>query len=196
MSLHKKLATFWRESSRPGSRPMISLNNYTFEWNGAALFREGINQWRWVPLFLIQSYWQYNNSFMTTLSRFWLCLKLGKPEKPRFSEAGKVIGSSNVLEIYNMAVRKRASKGGSSKDHPKLVKNTKPKSRWNGFFSRLNYWSHLKTTYDEMPDHLQFNEYIRKGYRKITDWKGCIFSLLFIHNETANIITHGKCNSI
>lgn len=44
----------------------------------------------------------------------------------------------------------------------------------------------------DMPRHLQFNPYIFTGYRPLLSIWGCIHSLSYIHNETINIITHGK----
>ncbi|KAH0560915.1 hypothetical protein KQX54_009939 [Cotesia glomerata] len=46
-------------------------------------------------------------------------------------------------------------------------------------------------TWSDMPSHLQFNPHIRTGYRQITNLKGCIRSLFYIHNETVNTFTHG-----
>lgn len=46
----------------------------------------------------------------------------------------------------------------------------------------------------EMPDHLQFNPYILDGYRPLQPPLGCVKSLFQWHNETVNIITHGKLN--
>ncbi|XP_018335087.1 progestin and adipoQ receptor family member 4 [Agrilus planipennis] len=43
----------------------------------------------------------------------------------------------------------------------------------------------------DMPVHLQFNPYIRTGYRPMLSAWGCIRSLFYIHNETFNIVTHG-----
>lgn len=45
---------------------------------------------------------------------------------------------------------------------------------------------------EEMPVHLQFNKYVHDGYREIQNVYGCIKSLFYFHNETVNIITHGK----
>lgn len=44
----------------------------------------------------------------------------------------------------------------------------------------------------EVPAHLRFNKYVLYYYRPITDWRGCLASLLYIHNETVNILTHGR----
>lgn len=68
--------------------------------------------------------------------------------------------------------------------------------------------------WQDMPQHLQFNPYVRKGkltvdsrlkfklmrllifyslgYRPLQDIKGCINSLFYLHNETINILTHGE----
>jgi hypothetical protein len=44
----------------------------------------------------------------------------------------------------------------------------------------------------DMPRHLQFNPYIHTGYRPLLTAWGCINSLFYLHNETVNIVTHGK----
>lgn len=46
----------------------------------------------------------------------------------------------------------------------------------------------------DMPKHLQFNPYVFTGYRPLTNVRGCVNSLFYYHNETVNIITHGKWN--
>ena len=43
-----------------------------------------------------------------------------------------------------------------------------------------------------MPAHLKFNPYIYDGYRPLASLTGCIKSLAYFHNETVNILTHGK----
>lgn len=45
----------------------------------------------------------------------------------------------------------------------------------------------------EMPRYLQFNPYIISGYRNMLSTKGSVKSLFYFHNETINILTHGKC---
>lgn len=47
--------------------------------------------------------------------------------------------------------------------------------------------------WDDMPKHLQFNPYITNGYRPLLSAWGCLNSIFYLHNETINIITHGKC---
>ncbi|KAL5285134.1 PAQR4 family protein [Megaselia abdita] len=42
----------------------------------------------------------------------------------------------------------------------------------------------------DMPKYLQFNPYVLTGYRPLTTFKGCCFSLFYWHNETVNIFTH------
>lgn len=44
----------------------------------------------------------------------------------------------------------------------------------------------------DMPKHLQFNPYIFTGYRPLLSVWGCLNSLFYLHNETINILTHGK----
>lgn len=44
----------------------------------------------------------------------------------------------------------------------------------------------------DMPHHLQFNPYIKTGYRPLTSFIGCVQSLFYMHNETVNILTHGN----
>lgn len=44
----------------------------------------------------------------------------------------------------------------------------------------------------DMPKHLQFNPYVLTGYRPLQDFTGCVGSLFYFHNETINILTHGK----
>lgn len=46
----------------------------------------------------------------------------------------------------------------------------------------------------DMPQHLQFNPYVLTGYRPLQSWAGCVGSLFYFHNETINILTHGKLN--
>ncbi|GAB6029515.1 hypothetical protein CHUAL_005267 [Chamberlinius hualienensis] len=46
-------------------------------------------------------------------------------------------------------------------------------------------------TISEMPNHLQFNHYIVKGYRPLSSTWECMKSLFTLNNETVNILTHG-----
>ena len=46
--------------------------------------------------------------------------------------------------------------------------------------------------WNDMPKHLQFNRYIIEGYRPLSNIRGCVNSLFYFHNETVNILTHGK----
>lgn len=46
--------------------------------------------------------------------------------------------------------------------------------------------------WNDMPKHLQFNPYIKTGYRPLLNVRGCFNSLFYFHNETVNIVTHGK----
>lgn len=49
--------------------------------------------------------------------------------------------------------------------------------------------------YTELPGHLQFNPYIYGGYRRLMGTKDCLKSLLYLHNESFNIYSHGKALS-
>lgn len=44
--------------------------------------------------------------------------------------------------------------------------------------------------YDECPDYLKSNPYIRTGYRSGQSWPQCLRSIFAFHNETLNIWTH------
>jgi hypothetical protein len=46
--------------------------------------------------------------------------------------------------------------------------------------------------WEDMPKHLQFNPYVKTGYRPLLSAWGCIHSLFYLHNETVNILTHGE----
>jgi len=48
----------------------------------------------------------------------------------------------------------------------------------------------LKLT--EVPDYLRFNPFVLTGYRPVADTVSCLRSLLYVHNETANIYSHGE----
>lgn len=60
-------------------------------------------------------------------------------------------------------------------------------NRWQ----RTTKKSHL-LQWKDMPKHLQFNPYIFTGYRPLLSVWGCLNSLFYLHNETINILTHGK----
>ena len=56
----------------------------------------------------------------------------------------------------------------------------------NVFFENRLYKIH------EMPEYLRFNPFVKNGYRRLMNVNQCCQSLLFFHNETVNIYTHGK----
>lgn len=45
---------------------------------------------------------------------------------------------------------------------------------------------------EEIPEYLRFNPFVKDGYRRQMNIRECCQSLLFFHNETVNIYTHGK----
>ena len=53
-----------------------------------------------------------------------------------------------------------------------------------------NNWKLLQI--NQIPRHLRFNKYVLSHYRPETNWIGCVKSLFYLHNETVNILTHGK----
>lgn len=59
------------------------------------------------------------------------------------------------------------------------------KGGWSGGGAHLLRWK-------DMPKHLQFNPYIVTGYRPLLSPWGCVHSIFYMHNETVNILTHGK----
>lgn len=94
--------------------------------------------------------------------------------------------ANNDLDCYNKLSAITAEADTAVKDNineeadPSSVKSYDDKDSWC-----LQTWS-------DMPSHLQFNPHIRTGYRQITNLKGCIRSLFYIHNETVNTFTHGE----
>ena len=44
--------------------------------------------------------------------------------------------------------------------------------------------------YEECPQYLKSNPYIRTGYRSDQTWRQCLRSVVSLHNETLNIWTH------
>ena len=49
---------------------------------------------------------------------------------------------------------------------------------------------------NQIPIHLRFNKYVLTHYRPPSDLIGCLKSLFYLHNETVNILTHGKSNNL
>lgn len=46
--------------------------------------------------------------------------------------------------------------------------------------------------YQDIPHHLQFNPYVLTGYRPQLNLWESVRSLSYYHNETVNILSHGK----
>lgn len=63
---------------------------------------------------------------------------------------------------------------------------------WGIWFKRHKVVKVNLLEWKDMPKHLQFNPYILTGYRPLLTFWGSIKSLFYMHNETVNIITHGK----
>lgn len=89
---------------------------------------------------------------------------------------------SSLSEKYTIA--KIASNGDSSISLPSTPTYKTPiRSRCTE--DQLLQWK-------DMPKYLQFNPYVLNGYRPLQNFKGCLSSLFYWHNETVNILTHGK----
>lgn len=64
----------------------------------------------------------------------------------------------------------------------KVIRNSETETKLNTKLLR----------FDAMPRHLQFNPFVHTGYRpQMNAWE-CIASLTYLHNETINILSHGK----
>ncbi|KAI9009840.1 hemolysin-III related-domain-containing protein [Gaertneriomyces semiglobifer] len=69
-----------------------------------------------------------------------------------------------------------------------VLKNLSDYDKWEKKKGEPNRFTVSLT---DMPDWFIDNVYILRGYRRITNsYRGCIKSLTYIHNETANIFTH------
>lgn len=90
-------------------------------------------------------------------------------------------------QINEDNVRSRLS-GSTAKETRENQQQETNASTWNNGKQKTSDLLHWK----DMPRHLQFNPYIFTGYRPLLSIWGCIHSLFYIHNETINIITHGK----
>ncbi|XP_058977717.1 mucin-5AC [Musca domestica] len=62
-------------------------------------------------------------------------------------------------------------------------------SSMKGFSNVADFDAEL-LQWQDMPQYLQFNPYVLKGYRPLQTFKGCLLSLFYWHNETINILTH------
>eukprot|EP00164_Ancoracysta_twista_P007111 GFYU01010039.1.p1 GENE.GFYU01010039.1~~GFYU01010039.1.p1 ORF type:complete len:372 (+),score=68.01 GFYU01010039.1:135-1250(+) len=51
-------------------------------------------------------------------------------------------------------------------------------------------------TWEEAPSYLQFNPFVKTGYRKELSYLQCWESLLHLHNETGNVLTHGSAGIV
>lgn len=65
------------------------------------------------------------------------------------------------------------------------------KNNDNSTCDRVKAYNLVK--FSDVPAYLQFNQYIRTGYRPPNlTFLGCLKSLAYLHNETVNILTHGE----
>lgn len=96
-----------------------------------------------------------------------------------FYLAGSSVGRDvSVIAVGRKAVRRRAAAAA-------VMETTSTEKKGRKGKMHLLQWR-------EMPRHLQFNPYIMTGYRPLLSPWGCINSIFYMHNETVNILTHGK----
>lgn len=81
--------------------------------------------------------------------------------------------------------RERSLLNASEDEKPAAKPLAKPAAPGGPGGVQLLHWR-------DMPQHLQFNPYVLTGYRPLQSWAGCLGSLFYFHNETINILTHGK----
>ena len=65
-------------------------------------------------------------------------------------------------------------------------------TNWRGGAAQQKKKNTMLKELHQVPMHLRFNRYVLTHYRPKTDWKGCVSSLFYFHNETVNIVTHGE----
>lgn len=92
------------------------------------------------------------------------------------------------------SLRKRNSVCG---DGPVKPEGGKPDTAKNGHRGEEKTDEELQLLqWEDMPRHLQFNPYVKTGYRPLLSAWGCVHSLSYLHNETVNILTHGESHFI
>lgn len=102
----------------------------------------------------------------------------GKGPKKRKKSLERICDNEGPLAEPNTSeTEERESKNGVSPDAPRSESGAR--------VVELLHWR-------DMPQHLQFNPYVLTGYRPLQDFVGCVGSLFYFHNETINILTHGK----
>ncbi|CAF0852936.1 unnamed protein product [Adineta ricciae] len=74
---------------------------------------------------------------------------------------------------------------GSMNDHSLLGKVETSSAKRENARRMLPLYS-----FDMLPEYLQFNPYIRTGYRHGLTFKGCLVSLLYVNNESVNVWSH------
>jgi len=74
--------------------------------------------------------------------------------------------------------------------NPQLGKNKHLNNERSDTSSHQNNFEPFLLVLQDVPDHLKFNKYVLSHYRPLLDFRGCVFSLTYWHNETINILTH------
>uniref|UniRef100_A0A1A9W6K6 Uncharacterized protein n=1 Tax=Glossina brevipalpis TaxID=37001 RepID=A0A1A9W6K6_9MUSC len=93
--------------------------------------------------------------------------------------------TTNSTNSSSISTTPASTTPASTTATPATISPTKSSSISGLLESELLQWQ-------DMPQYLQFNPYVLKGYRPLQTFKGCLLSLFYWHNETINILTHGK----
>ena len=93
----------------------------------------------------------------------------------------KVHAKFEENEVAERALKSPAAFSEKSEEEQKIVKR---ESNPRKSSIEVGMW-------DEAPEFIRDNEYIRKGYRlKLHSWKQVVKSLFVFHNESMNVWTH------
>lgn len=105
------------------------------------------------------------------------------PKAPLTSSSTKSASyQTSSISSFLSGIRQRQKQHLQQQQQPKQSSDTK---RTDEEEEALLQWK-------DMPKYLQFNPYVLRGYRPLSTFKGCCFSLFYWHNETVNILTHGE----
>ncbi|XP_036213507.1 uncharacterized protein [Bactrocera oleae] len=105
------------------------------------------------------------------------------PSTPRSSLSSPSSLSSSTNLLASSTNLESTSIVQSPKSSIELKSRATTKSPSFNSTKQLQKWQ-------DMPKYLQFNPYVLNGYRPLTTFRGCLWSLFCWHNETVNILTH------
>lgn len=107
-------------------------------------------------------------------------------EQVRIRNTPKVTNSNNINDESEQ--EKDGTSNDIKKEQPDKSNGPKGPENKNSKPKKVTKLLYIK----DMPDHLQFNPHILSGYRPLQSPLGCVGSVFQWHNETVNIVTHGK----